>query len=200
MKSALVTAAWSLGFALSSTTASADATSPDPSAIVHIDGAASLKLEIDTGMVASGRPWAADWKIYKPMCTAPCDAPVPAGQYMLAGPGLMTTPTFTLQGRDPISIEPHMVSFRWLGVGMASTILGGVLLGDGAVFLGAGEAGAGNSPHALVTSGAILLPIGVVLLAVGIPLLASSRSSVRLSTSSAPHDARVRFSAGGLTF
>jgi hypothetical protein len=163
--------------------------SPPRGPVVHIEGPPSVRLERQTGMVAEvGFHWPARLaNVYSPVCMAPCDVSVTPGEHRLAGPGYTPTSDFIIQGSKRLRLEPHLglSSFRWLG--LASTIAGGVLFIDGALFFALGEEGVGNNPHGFVIAGAVMAPVGAILLAVGVPLLVASMSSVKIR-----EDARAR--------
>jgi hypothetical protein len=133
------------------------------------------------------------------VCTAPCVASVPLGDWSFraVGPRIAPSPTFFIpEGATDVDVSVRAGSWRSYVAGVVLTTLGAAYTPTGGGLLVAREATLSSSEtRSLAPIGAVFLGAGVVGLAVGLPLWIGNRTHVDVRSRAA-----VAVGPGGLTF
>jgi hypothetical protein len=157
-----------------------------PPVWVHIDGSEADRLEVKA---------AGDQDEWSPVCTTPCDRPVPAGySYRIAGDSIRTSSPFTIDpqqgGRQTLVVSEASRGAFVLGIVGMGVGAGGIVVGLSVAFVGA--VGAGLSEHGtsayqsdrnIETAGWVVTGIGAAAVAGGLVLLLTN---VRTGVSQGP--------------
>jgi hypothetical protein len=141
-------------------------------AVAHADDqTASVHISANRpGVTLERRGEGDEWTA---VCTAPCDKPMPAGEYRLGGTALRPTSPFDVRAGEPLKMRASMAPEGRLRTGIVLTIVGGVLLlAAGAFFAGAGAVVASRSDWISSQLGvAFFGTLGVVHAAPGLGLI-----------------------------
>ncbi len=122
------------------------------------------------------------FELYDPVCTAPCEADVPArGRYRVRGDGMVQSAAFHLpQGEPRVGLQVNGGSLAGVVLGVVMMGVGITAMGIGGVFMlvGASER-APNDGSGTETGGAITLGAGAGLTGLGLYLVLANQTDVR---------------------
>jgi len=159
--------------ALATSAASRSATAQERGPTVNVElnqPGTSLRRVVDYG---TGQSW---WYGQRIVCSAPCEASVPAdATYQIVGDGIATSSQFQLPARSdvllrvrPGNASAHDGATVLVIAGAVVAVLGGLTL-----------VGAASSAHSgTVEDGLIVTGVGAALLAVGLPIMLSNATTV----------------------